>query len=253
MKKKAQEYYQKKLLKFKDRDKRIFSNPELSDEDIKRVHISGACGKAMASIAGLFKDAGYKLSGSDNDCQPPISLVLDDLGLEYNDYSKNNLKEVDLLVVGNVCRPDNPEVVHAREKNIPQVSGAEAVGRFFIKDKKSIVVAGTHGKTTTTSLLTTIFLEAQKNPAYLIGGVLQKNNRSYSLGNGRTEHFIIEGDEYDTAYFDKAPKFLHYKPHISLITSVEFDHADIYENLEDYRRAFKFLIEETADEGKILI
>jgi UDP-N-acetylmuramate: L-alanyl-gamma-D-glutamyl-meso-diaminopimelate ligase len=251
MKREAFEYYQTKLNKFSDKNDRIFERVYFEKDKIKKVHISAVCGKAMASIAGLFRESGYELSGSDADCQPPMSIILDNLNLTCQKFNSENLKEIDLMVVGNVCRPNNPEAIFARKNKIPQISGAEAIGEFFIDQKKSIVVAGTHGKTTTTSLLAEIFLEAEKAPAFLIGGVLQKSQKSYSVGSEKTEHFIIEGDEYDTAYFDKAPKFLHYRPYISLITSVEFDHADIYDNLNDYRQAFKFLIQETR--GAILI
>ena len=253
MKQKAEQYYKEKLESFEDSGDRIFTNSDFDIEKVKNVHVSGACGKAMASVAGLFSDAQFTISGSDAACHPPMSIVLDNLGLEYKDFNAENIKNTDVVVAGNVCSPSNPECVYARENNIPQISGAEAVGKFFISDKKSIVVAGTHGKTTTTSLMIHVFTEAAKNPAFLVGGVLGKYNTSYNIGDENTEHFIIEGDEYDTAYFDKAPKFLHYKPYISIITSVEYDHADIYKNVTDYRQAFMFLAEETHKDGKIYI
>lgn len=245
MKKEARKFYNEKINNFKDKKDRIFENPKYEVEDIKNIHISGACGKAMASIAGLFKQSGFEVSGSDSKCYPPMSLVLENIGLEYKDFGETNLKEKDLIVVGNVCSPDFEEPKFARENKITQISGAEALGKFFIKDKKSIVCCGTHGKTTTTSLMVDLFKTAQKEPGFLVGGVVEKYNTSYDTGSENTKYFISEGDEYDTAYFDKAPKFLHYKPYLSIITSVEFDHADIYKDFEEYKKAFKFLAEET--------
>jgi UDP-N-acetylmuramate: L-alanyl-gamma-D-glutamyl-meso-diaminopimelate ligase len=253
MKKEAQQYYRKKLETFTDKKDRVLNNVDFDIKEVEEVHISGSCGKAMASVAGLFADSGFSVSGSDDACHPPMSIVLDNLGLEYKGFDIENIKNSDVIVVGNVCSPSNIECVHARKNNIPQISGAAAVGEFFIANKKSLVVAGTHGKTTTTSMLAHVFLESKNNPAFLIGGVLQGINTSYSIGDENSEYFIIEGDEYDTAYFDKAPKFLHYKPYISVITSVEYDHADIYKNIDDYRQAFAFLAEETHSDGKIFI
>ncbi|HIP21693.1 MAG TPA: hypothetical protein EYG72_01940 [Candidatus Pacebacteria bacterium] len=248
MKKKAQEYYQEKINNFYDKKDRILSQDNIDIKEIKNIHITGSCGKAMASISGLFSDGGFNVSGSDSECKPPMSIILDNLNLKYNNYNPKNIKNKDLIVVGNVCTPNNIEVLAAKKNNTPQVSGAESVEKFFIGDKKSLVVAGTHGKTSTSSLLSHIFLTAKKPTGFLVGGVLENYNTSYKYEKNDSGYFIIEGDEYDTAYFDKAPKFLHYKPYKTIITSVEFDHADIYKNLTDYRQAFKFLSQETKSE-----
>ncbi len=251
MKKEAAIYYEKKLNSFLDREERILKQEGLNLDGVKNVHISAACGKAMASVAGLFIDSGYKVTGSDTVCYPPMSNVLEDIGLEYSDFDKKNIDNKDLVVIGNVCSPSFEEPKYARENNITQISGAEAVGEIFMRNKKTIVCAGTHGKTTTTSMAVEVFRRFHSEPGFLIGGVLESDGKSYSIGDKESRHFIIEGDEYDTAYFDKAPKFLHYKPSISIITSVEFDHADIYKDIDEYRKAFEFLAQETKD--KILI
>jgi UDP-N-acetylmuramate: L-alanyl-gamma-D-glutamyl-meso-diaminopimelate ligase len=241
---KEKEYYKNKIKKLPDYKKRVFKNPDFNIKKIKNIHISGACGKFMASISGLFKDAGFNVSVSDSECKPPMSIILKNLKLKCNSFDTKNLKKTDLLIVGNVCSPDFIEPKYARKNNIPQISGSESLEKFFIKNKKSIIVSGTHGKTTTTSLLINLFQEAKKKPGFLVGGVLQKKNKSYNLGKN-SDYFIMEGDEYDTAYFDKSPKFLYHNPTITIITSVEFDHADIYTDIKDYRKSFKFLSQKT--------
>lgn len=249
----AEKYYFNKMRKMKDFEKRNLVRPDFDSEKIKNVHLIGICGKAMASLAGLFIELGCRVSGSDKDCYPPMKDVLDELSIESKKYSKENIKDADLVIVGNVCTPTFEEVEAVIESGKPFLSAAEAISRFFIENKRSIVASGTHGKTTTTSMLTHIFQTANLNPAFMVGGVMQNTHTSYSMGENNTKHFIIEGDEYDTAFFDKGPKFLHYKPYQAIITSVEFDHADIFEDLTDYRKAFYFLCSNMKTGNRIII
>ncbi len=196
----------------------------------------------MGSLAGLLCEAGYSVSGSDEGCYPPMSTLISRLGIEFRDgYKKENLEGADLTIIGNTCRVDNPEAAYVRENNLPALSLPEALQVFFLNSRRSLVVAGTHGKTTTTGILSHVFSYAGLDPSYLVGGIIQNYDESFHLGGGK--HFIIEGDEYDTAYFDKSPKFLHYSPTSAIVTSLEFDHADIYKDMEDYTQAFSFLFE----------
>jgi len=249
----AEEYYFNKMMKMKDFEIRNLARPDFNSKKNKNVHLIGICGKAMASLAGLFIQLGCKVTGSDKDCYPPMKDVLDELSIESKKYNKENIKDADLVIVGNVCTPNFEEVEAVVESGKPYLSAAEAISRFFLKNKRSIVAAGTHGKTTTTSMLTHVFQTAEINPAYMVGGVMQNTHTSYSIGGNNTKHFIIEGDEYDTAFFDKGPKFLHYKPHQVIITSVEFDHADIFEDLTDYKKAFYFLCSNMKADNRIII
>lgn len=223
--------------------------------DIKKgskVHVSAVCGKAMASIACMLKDLGYAVTGSDAQYSMPMSGVLNAHGIASLEPSLENLANIDVLVVGNTLKPSAPEVVGAREKNIPMISGAEAVKQLFA-DKRSLVVAGTHGKTTTSALLTHVFIEAGKNPAYMIGGVFQNSDDSYSIGGNDAKMVIYEGDEYNSAFFDRAPKFLHYNPSSAILTSIEHDHVDLYPTFEDYKQAFQFLVDELPQGGFLVI
>jgi UDP-N-acetylmuramate: L-alanyl-gamma-D-glutamyl-meso-diaminopimelate ligase len=253
MKAEARAYYDRKIESFADKGQRIFSRVIPSDiSTIKKIHLSGVCGTAVGSLAVLLSKKGYKLSGSDTNCYPPMSDVIAALGIEFRQgFSGDHVKDADLVIIGNVCDALNPEAKYARENSIPTMSLPEAIYRFFIEGKKSIVVAGTHGKTTTTGLLSHVFSSAGKKPGYMIGGVMQGGEESSVVGEGN--YFIIEGDEYDTAYFDKCPKFLHYAPHVAVITSIEFDHVDIYKNLNEYTDAFKFLVQEIPQQGSLFI
>ncbi|HEY0011107.1 MAG TPA: UDP-N-acetylmuramate--L-alanine ligase [Candidatus Paceibacterota bacterium] len=237
-----EEYYGKKLRRLSDADARIFSRPSLEYPAVKKVHLVGVCGTAMGSLAGLLRQAGYAVSGSDTGCYPPMDGLIAELGITFFEgFDPANLAGADVIVVGNASGPQNPEAAYARQQGLPTLSLSEAVAEFFIRDKRSLVVAGTHGKTSTSGLLAHVFASAGEDPSYLIGGVPQGFGKGFNSGKGK--HFIIEGDEYDTAYFDKRPKFLHYRPTTAIITSVEFDHVDIYDDLDDYRQAFHFLTE----------
>ena len=213
----------------------------------KHIHLTGICGTAMASLAGLLQLEGHRISGSDKAAYPPMSDLLHSLGIPILEpYSESNLDPApDLVVIGNALSRGNPEVERVLDERIPFTSMAALVREEFLKGRESLVVAGTHGKTTTTSMLSWIYQvasyeDAALEPSFLIGGVAENFGTSFQLRRTRT--FIIEGDEYDTAFFDKGPKFLHYFPDSLIVTHVEFDHADIYADLEAVKVAFKRLV-----------
>ncbi len=217
-----------------------------------RIHVSYVCGKAMASIACMLKDLGYKVTGSDAHFYPPMSTVLESHGIKKLEPNEKNLENVDLIVVGNTSHYNAIEVEVARRKNIPMISGSEAVAQIFSK-KRSLVVAGTHGKTTTSAMLTHVFIKSGKTPAYMIGGVFQNSKDSYSIGSKRSKHVIYEGDEYNSAFFDRGPKFLKYNPTSIILTSIEHDHFDLYQSFEDYKQAFQFLVDEVPKGGFLVL
>lgn len=209
---------------------------------IERIHLMGICGTGMASLAGLLKEQGFCVCGSDANVYPPMSdeLKKQDIPV-FSPYTAENLHKAkpDLVIVGNVIQRINPEAEALLTSNIPYVSMPQALHHFFLKNKEVIVVSGTHGKTTTTSLLAFLLDRLGQDPSYLIGGVSQNFGRSFHIGQG--PHFVIEGDEYDTAFFDKGPKFLHYNPKHVIMTSLEFDHADIYRDLAHVTESFNRL------------
>ena len=208
----------------------------------EHVHLIGICGTAMASLAGLLKQRGVQVTGSDAAAYPPMSELLRSMGIPIAEpYSEENLKRrPDLVIVGNAISRGNVELEYVLDHHIPLRSLPQVLHESFLRGREPIVVAGTHGKTTTTSMLSWIFQAAGKNPSFLIGGVAENFGTSFALR--QTEHFILEGDEYDTAFFDKGPKFLHYFPDSVILTSVEFDHADIYKDLDAVKTSFKRLV-----------
>src|SRR5579863_6103502 len=223
----------------------------------KHIHLSGICGTAMASLAGLLQLEGHRISGSDKAAYPPMSALLHVLGIPVLEpYSESNLDPApDLVVIGNALSRGNPEVERVLDERIPFTSMAALVREEFLKGRESLVVAGTHGKTTTTSMLSWIYQvasheDAALEPSFLIGGVAENFGTSFQLRPTRT--FIIEGDEYDTAFFVKGPKFLHYFPDALILTHVEFDHADIYADLEAVKIAFKRLVNLVPRRGVIV-
>lgn len=218
----------------------------------KHIHLIGICGTAMASLAGMLKQRGFKVTGSDTAAYPPMSDFLDSLRIPvYQPFSEANLKPTpDLVVVGNAISRGNVELEHVLDERIPFCSLPELLHDEFLRGKEVIVVAGTHGKTTTTSMLSWIFHTSGQRPSFLIGGIAENFGSSFALGQGR--HFILEGDEYDTAFFDKGPKFLHYFPDAVVLTSVEFDHADIYKDLDAVETSFKRLVNLVPRRGKII-
>lgn len=218
----------------------------------QRVHVSAVCGKAMASVACMLQDFGCKVSGSDTEFHLPMSAVLDNHKIKKLPLSEKNIKDIDLLVVGNSQSPLSVEVLEARKRNIPMISGAEAISQIS-KNKRTLVVVGTHGKTTTSALLTHVFLEAGKDPVYMIGGVFQNNRDSYGFGSKKSKHIIYEGDEYNCAFFDRAPKFLRYNATSIILTSIEHDHFDLYPSFPDYKMAFQFLLNDLPKNGFAVI
>jgi UDP-N-acetylmuramate: L-alanyl-gamma-D-glutamyl-meso-diaminopimelate ligase len=207
---------------------------------IRRIHLVGVAGTGMGAFAGMLKATGREVTGSDQNVYPPMSDMLRTWAIPVlTPYDPANLDAVkpDLVVIGNVVRRVNPEATEVRARRLPQMSFPAALGAFFLLDRHSVVVAGTHGKTTTTALLGHVLAAAGRAPSFLVGGVAQNYQASFRLGAG--PHFVVEGDEYDTAYFDKGPKFLHYRPRTAILTSVEFDHADIFRDLPHYEAAFE--------------
>jgi UDP-N-acetylmuramate: L-alanyl-gamma-D-glutamyl-meso-diaminopimelate ligase len=218
----------------------------------RTIHLIGICGTAMASLAGMLKARGLEVCGSDSAAYPPMSTFLESLGITVmQPFSEQNLiPSPDLVVVGNAISRGNPELEYLLDQRLPFVSMPEVIHQEFIRDHNSLVVAGTHGKTTTTSMAAWIFEYAGRNPSFLVGGIAENFGSSFAVTGGR--EFIIEGDEYDTAFFDKGPKFLHYFPDSMILTSVEFDHADIYRDLEAVKFAFKRLVNLVPRRGKII-
>jgi UDP-N-acetylmuramate: L-alanyl-gamma-D-glutamyl-meso-diaminopimelate ligase len=206
----------------------------------------------MASLAGMLKENGYGVSGSDANVYPPMSTQLERLGIRlFTPYAAGNIPpDTDLVIVGNAVSRENPESEEAVRRGLPMQSMPQAVAEIFIGDRESIVVAGTHGKTTTTSLAAWSLFALGDDVSFLVGGVPKNFPVSYRVGGGG--RFVIEGDEYDTAYFDKGPKFLHYRPKVVLLTSIEFDHADIYRDLAHVRESFRRLAAILPPEGLLV-
>lgn len=229
--------------------------PQASIQNLKpgaRIHLMGICGTAMASLAGLLQDRGYRVTGSDLNPYPPMSTQIEALGIRIQrPYSKDNLNPApDFVVVGNVISANNEEAQEMVKLGLPYCSLPQAMGEVIIADRESFVIAGTHGKTTTTSLMSWVAEVCGKKPGFLIGGI--PKNFSQSFRNPGADTFVIEGDEYDTAYFDKVPKFIHYRPKNVILTSVEFDHADIYKDFDAVKAAFLQLMRLIPDEGSLV-
>jgi UDP-N-acetylmuramate: L-alanyl-gamma-D-glutamyl-meso-diaminopimelate ligase len=216
------------------------------------IHLMGICGTGMGAVAGLLKQSGYQITGSDSGVYPPMSDYLAGNDIAVMDgYSAENLQSCpDLVVVGNVIRRENPEALELARLHIPYVSFPQLLSHFYLTPRTSLVVAGTHGKTTTSSLLATMLAGAGLEPGFMIGGIVQAFNANFTIGDG--DYFVVEGDEYDTAFFDKGPKFLHYQPRIAILTSVEFDHADIYADFEAVKASFAKLVALMPEDGVLV-
>lgn len=216
-----------------------------------RIHLIGVCGVAMGSLAGMLKSSGWQVSGSDRQMYPPMSEKLAEWGIvAHEGFDPANLKDCNLIVVGNSVSRGNPELEYVLDNKIPYISMTRALADFFLKDKEVIAVCGTHGKTTTTSLIAHILDEAGLDPSYFIGGVPLNSGTNFQIGSGK--YFVIEGDEYDSAFCEKYPKFINYRPYHTVITSLEFDHADIYNSLEEISTWFKHLINIIPQNGEII-
>lgn len=218
-----------------------------------QVHLIGIAGTGMGALAGLLQEAGYTVTGSDAEIYPPVSTLLEELKIQIkNGYSSENLKNIpDMVVIGNAISRGNQELETVLDQGIPYTSMPEILRELFLNNRKTIVVAGTHGKTTVTSMLAWIFHSAGRSPGYLIGGI--PSNFPYSFSAGTGGEFILEGDEYDTAFFDKGPKFLHYRPDAVVLNPVEFDHADIYADLDAVKTAFLRLVNLIPRKGILMV
>lgn len=207
-------------------------------ENVHKIHLIAVCGTGMGALACMLKSQGFDISGSDHKIYPPMSDFLRDQGIHIMDgYEADHLSYgPDLVIVGNAVTRENPEVKKMKQMGIPFCSMPQALNRFFATDKETLLVAGTHGKTTTASILAWMLYATGMDPSFMIGGILQNFDSNYRLGDG--DAIIIEGDEYDTAFFDKGPKFMHFHPAITVLTSVEFDHADIFRDLNHVQAIF---------------
>src|SRR5580700_5822415 len=226
-------------------------------QNSKHIHLIGICGTAMASLAGMLQLQGHRVTGSDTAAYPPMSDLLASLKIPIREpFSESNLEpRPDLVVVGNAISRGNVELEYVLDTRIPFCSMASILHDEFLPGRESLVVAGTHGKTTTTSVLAWIYEVASRRdlafaPSFLIGGVAENFGTSFHVRS--TRPFLLEGDEYDTAFFDKGPKFLHYFPDAAILTHVEFDHADIYPDLAAVKTAFKRLVNLIPRRGRVV-
>jgi UDP-N-acetylmuramate: L-alanyl-gamma-D-glutamyl-meso-diaminopimelate ligase len=224
-------------------------------QDLKRVHIIGVCGTLMGAFAAFLKRSGIDVTGSDQNVYPPMSDVLREAGVRLLEgYKADNLKpDIDLVVIGNVVSRTNPEAAEAIEKGYCYSSLPEAMETLFLPNTRNLVVAGTHGKTTTSGLLSYTLVTAGKDPAYFIGGVVKDLPYSFNIPSvDPGKLFVLEGDEYDTSFWDKVPKFTHYLPDDLILTSVEYDHADIYPSFEAVVKAFEGLMPRIRKGGRLI-
>jgi UDP-N-acetylmuramate: L-alanyl-gamma-D-glutamyl-meso-diaminopimelate ligase len=215
-------------------------------------HLIGICGTAMASLAGMLQARGHQVTGSDENVYPPMSTMLESLGVPVmQGYEPEHLVPApDCVIIGNAIPRGNPEVEETLNRKLLYRSQAETVKEEFIRGRRSLVVAGTHGKTTTTSIAAWVMDQGGLNPTFLVGGVVQNFGASFRVNE--SDYFIIEGDEYDTAYFDKGPKFMHYLPELAIVNNIEFDHADIYADLEAVKTAFRRLMNLVPGNGRLI-
>jgi UDP-N-acetylmuramate: L-alanyl-gamma-D-glutamyl-meso-diaminopimelate ligase len=218
-----------------------------------RIHLIGICGTAMATLAALLKRRGHEVRGSDQNVYPPMSVFLEKQGIAtLQGYRAEHITpDLDLVVVGNAISRGNPELEEVLDRKIRYCSLPEAIRDNFLWGARSIVIAGTHGKTTTTSLTGWLLAYGGADPSVFIGGIAENFDGSYRIGGGR--EFVIEGDEYDSAFFDKTAKFLKYLPDIAVVSNIEFDHADIYPNLDAIRQAFHRLVNLVPRRGLLLL
>lgn len=236
----------------------IVTKSALSMQTLRHVHIIGVCGTLMGAFAAYLKRRGLEVTGSDQNVYPPMSDVLEKAGVRlFNGYSANNLAQLgsrpDLVVIGNVIPASNPEASAAIEGGYAYSSLPEAMETLMLRETRNLVVAGTHGKTTTSSMLAHVLAKAGRDPSYFIGGVSHDLPFSFQVtSTSEGQLFVLEGDEYDTAFWDKVPKFNHYLPNDVLLTSVEFDHADIYADLAAVVRAFEGLMDRIRPGGRLI-
>src|SRR5438874_361560 len=214
-------------------------------------HLIGICGTAMASLAGMLQAHGHQVTGSDENVYPPMSTMLESIGIQLmKGYDESHVGSPDCVVVGNAIPRGNPEVEETLQRRLVYRSLPEVLKDEFIRGRRALVVAGTHGKTTTTSLAAWVVDQAGLDPTFLVGGVVQNFGVSFRVTD--SDYFIIEGDEYDTAYFDKGPKFMHYLPEIAIVNNIEFDHADIYNDLAAVKLAFRRFMNLVPGDGRLI-
>ncbi|HZN05243.1 MAG TPA: UDP-N-acetylmuramate:L-alanyl-gamma-D-glutamyl-meso-diaminopimelate ligase [Pyrinomonadaceae bacterium] len=215
-------------------------------------HLIGICGTAMASLAGMLQARGHHVTGSDQNVYPPMSTMLRDLGINVlQGYNRENLTPApDCVIVGNAIPRGNPEVEETLRRKLLYRSQAEVVKEEFIRGRHSLAVAGTHGKTTTTSIAAWVMDQGGLDPSFLIGGVAQNFGSSFRVT--QSDYVIVEADEYDTAYFDKGPKFMHYLPELAIVNNIEFDHADIYKDLDAVKLAFRRFMNLVPENGRLI-
>jgi len=222
-------------------------------QDYRHIHFIGICGTAMGAVAAAMREQGYTVTGSDAAVYPPMSTFLESKGIKLSEgYKPENLPaNADLIVVGNAISRGNPEIEAVLNRKLYYLSLPETLKQFFLRGKHNLVVSGTHGKTTTTSLLTWILKSAGLNPAYMIGGIAKNLGQGASLHDSK--HVVLEGDEYDTAFFDKRSKFLHYLPELVIVNNIEFDHADIFDDLDAIKLSFRRMLNIVPENGMVLI
>ena len=220
---------------------------------IRHVHFIGICGTAMGAVAAAMRAQGFTVTGSDAAVYPPMSTFLESKGIRLSEgYKPENIPaDADLIVVGNAISRGNPEIEAVLNRKLYYLSLPETLKQFFLRGKHNLVVSGTHGKTTTTALLAWILQSAGLNPAYMIGGIAKNLGQGCSLHDAK--HTVIEGDEYDTAFFDKRSKFVHYLPELVVVNNIEFDHADIFDDLDAIKLSFRRLLNIVPENGMVLI
>ncbi len=236
-----------------EKELRAYQPQPVDASAVKHIHLIGVAGTGMGTLAGMLKKAGYQVTGSDQAVYPPMSDQLKTWGIETMEgFRAEHLKpRPDLVIVGNACRPSNPEAQAAIRSGIPCTSMPRAIHDLFLKERDVVVVAGTHGKTTTTTMVGWLLQSAGLEPGVLVGGISANFEGSFQLP--KDKYFVIEGDEYDSALFDKVPKFVHYAPKYAILTSVEFDHADIYPDIHAVQQAFLRLMEIVPGDGTLWV
>src|SRR5256886_5968220 len=219
----------------------------------QKFHFVGICGTAMGSVAAALQERGFKVSGSDESVYPPMSIFLEQHGIKlHQGYRAENIPaDADVVVIGNAMKRGNPEVEAVLNRKLLYLSLPEVLKNYFLRGKHNLVVTGTHGKTTTTSLLTWIMDKAGRKPGFLIGGIPKNLGEGARLNDSK--YFVIEGDEYDSAFFDKRSKFVHYLPELVIVNNIEFDHADIFSNLEEIKLSFRRLLNIVPQNGMVVV
>src|SRR5437870_630890 len=219
----------------------------------KRFHFLGICGTAMGSVAAALRERGFQVSGSDENVYPPMSTFLEKEGVALKkSYRPENIpRDADVVVIGNAMKRGNPEVEAVLNRKLFYLSLPEVLKNYFLRGRHNLVVTGTHGKTTTTALLAWIMEKAGRRPGYLIGGIPKNFGEGARLNDSK--YFVIEGDEYDTAFFDKRSKFIHYLPELLIVNNIEFDHADIFSSLDEIKLSFRRLLNIVPQNGMVLL